>query len=1118
MNENKLRDKETLNKFNPSRRDPHDPSPHIKAPETKLLERESNYTFRGQNLEGTRNTMDVLSNNFSMGNTERIGQVKGEVGELKGKGKGKYFMLDNMSFGKKSGKKLDFFTINTGLAFQKKEDLGAINLYSGKSQFSNSIKSSKSKVLRTLKTSEKSKKSKEGGSKRKHTPISEFSSGFQSKDSLKKMSLWSPSQRKKENLAPMQPIKLMKRYSQKLGKLGVGLNSSRKSMKNFQKTPKNCGKGKMKEFSSHTRNKIKGFSYSRDSEMFSSSKRNEAKGQRPIFTDKKKIIKAFEIGKKTPGSKLKKLSLDFSGKARGKNSQQTRKRLSIHVEAGEDDFYQLNRQYFSSRNSNIMEFKPFTAGKSSILKYRESNQASQADSKIKFSNFLLENSKMKQLGNIKTPTALFTKYLYKRKVARNDENKSERQNQVFKKKKLECQVMEIKNENNSKGLSIKNNSNSKLSSRKLASFFNKNNPKLKRKKLIANQKNQKSQNSYKKHIAKKNSLNNISKRLSNRKIKLKQNHIHESLNENSMVHIQNRVDIETLITSKLISSRTKNTFLDMTQNNQGKSTYNKSDNSIIFQKKFKNADFDDKKFKKSIMNKMRLVNIKKKQSKSKSKSKKQQKFDQKLSKKLKDEPWNLYRQNEDKRIHTQGEREPEKNTDQKRVKRSEDKLKTKRSGKKKSLKSKKIVLRKSSKMIISTRKSSKTPDAKAKSYTKKKKSQNFKLNKIGNSLGKKGSLKCKRNTKLFEQVKNKTKFFKTQLKNSIGLQERIKSSSIKKKQGLLTNKILLFKNIKEKLTSSFKQRQFKINLSSRVSNVKSIEKSKSLKQKQGKKIKFKSQKKISKLKLGSISPKNNLQSFRLRPYSKTPNSGSKVLKNLIKKWPKKRCKFKRNAKNIGVESVSCLEKSILDSKNMTKEGKQLILGTYITTPNTQKSANKLKIANLFSKHELQKKIQKNQKENFSKFNLSAIRESQGRKKKDSVPKQEKYKNLISIKFNLNKKKKEGQLKTPKGNKKIQFNAKIKKSGLKGSFKKLESISIPFESKNVANFLKFVILKKHHEIYKLKKYVKKKTYFMKVDGQKQKRKSKIKRKLLKKCRNSQLSEYTRLKNKLKNKGR
>lgn len=1057
MSESNPGQEDTLQKFHWRRAEPKEVQP---PPDTQPdLCRDSDYTFREPMVEGTRNTLEILSNNFSMGNTERImARNPREKGQA---GKEKYFLLDNVSFAKKSPLKRQFQEGNVDLVFHKKESVNAINIYSGKSQFSNSVQSSKSKILRTLKTSEKSKKAKERASRKAKASLSEFSNGKPGRASLGKGLLWSPAGSKKSR-SP-KPRQQDLRFSN-----AKKVSSSRASLKK-RKTPKNCGKEKIKEFQSQRRSKVQGFSYSKDSEMFSSSKRNKSRGQNLIFPDKNHLIRAFEVGRKTPSSK-KKLSLEISGQGKNGNSQQTRKRLSIHVE-GEDEFAQLSRQYFSSRNSNVMEFKPFAAGKSSILKFREqSKQASTIDPKNKFSNFLKGN----QMAS-KTPSGLLSKYLYKRKG-------DTRGSPDFRKKKGGGPVQEIRGGPSRK--KPKSDSTSKLSSCKLASFFNKNNPKIKRKKLIANQKIIKMETPNKLGVPKKNSLSNISKRLSGRKLKIKKSHVHESLNENSMIHIQNRVDIETLINSKLVSSRSKNTFLEKPKPKPNALTqiYDKSDTSIIFNYKTPNSDFCPEKFKKSIASKMRLASIKRKKQKEKGRSGLKGKQETPNG----GEKYDLY--GEARRKITGDS----KNDSRRKTRVSLEKGKGRSSLKKRiKSKSKKVVLRKSSKVIISTRKSSKTPDRPTKSHSKHKKPKKPKFHKIGSSLGKKSSLKCKRSSKLFEEAKSKAKFFKTQLKNSVGRQEGGKSMSMTQKQGLVAHKIKLFKNIKEKLTSSFKQKKFKINSSSRFSNVKSIEKSKSLRQKPDPQQKFKSQKKMCKLKLGSISPKSNLQSFRLRPYSKTPTSVGRGLKDLIKKWPKKRGKFKRTCKKPLVESVSCLEKSIFDSKMLSKDANFL---AFQATPLAKKNSSQLKIANLFSKHELQKKIQKTQKENFSKFNLSAIRGSKSKRDSQPLAKQEKYKNLISIKFNLNKKNKESMLKTPKNKKKKQLNLKIKKSGMKGCFRKLETLGVLKNSgKKSKAFSDVASIKHSNNLTRLKHYKKKKLFLKNIDKKNQKKRTKFNRK-------------------------
>jgi hypothetical protein len=812
---------------------------------------------------------------------------------------------------------------------------------------------------------------------------------------------------------------------------------------------------------------------------------------RGIFSNKKGIIKAFEIGRKTPNSK-KKLSLDFIKKSKKLNSQQTRKHLSIYVDV-DDDVSQINRNYFSTKNSNVMEFKPFTAGKSSILKLRESKNISGYDSKGRFSNFLNGEQPMNRFSESRTPTALFSKYLYKRK------GKEIKKSPNFKKKKTKIEVMEVHRISDKDTPKIR--SSSKASSRKLKSFFNKNNPRNKQEKLIASQKNYKIDSSSKNQMLKKNSLSNISKRLSNRKMKIHVDGAHESLNENSMLHIQNRVDIETLINSKLMSSRSKNTFLDKTNLSKKMGVNKNSETSIILGEK--------KEIKKEVT---RVIDQMKKQKSGllekvkKARSKGSQKMKKNL---MPEEPWNLYKKIQPKKNFPKSQQTPKNMKKVKITKKKYSKEKRRNSQIHKKMKAKKVILRKNSKVIISTRKSSKTPESKKKSYTRKrKKSKKIRSTKLINSMGKKSTSKGRINPNLFSQVRNKKQFYNTQIKNSKKFKEKLKSSSLQREKGLVANKIMLFKNIKEKLTTSFKKKQMKINLSSRISTVQSTEKSKSFRKKGSIKKKFKSYKKSKKLKLGSISPGNNLKSMRLRQYSKTPNAQTNMLKSMIKRWPQKRSKFKRSGTKGGIESVSCLEKSILDSRIRQRDPFVQMMSIY-TPQNIKIGPDKLKIANLFSKHELQKKIQKTQKENFSKFNLSAQKSVQDSK---SFVKKSKYKNLISIKFNLDPKNKKSLHRKSKSQKR-RSSSKPKNKKLVRWFNKLKT-SLK-ESKNIGcqydeNVMK-IRNEQRHKMIKLKSYLKKKIFLARVNLKNINKKERKKKFISKKKR---INQYIR---KIKKKG-
>ena len=115
--------------------------------------------------------------------------------------------------------------------------------------------------------------------------------------------------------------------------------------------------------------------------------------------------------------------------------------------------------------------------------------------------------------------------------------------------------------------------------------------------------------------------------------------MYESLNENSMIHIQNRVDIETLINSKLISSRSKNTFLDKTGIRNKDKTENKSETSILFGRKINKFKKINPKNQTSKMDKIKICLKSNKNKKSKSKG-------NKIIKKPNDESWNLYKPNQ----------------------------------------------------------------------------------------------------------------------------------------------------------------------------------------------------------------------------------------------------------------------------------------------------------------------------------------------------------------------------------------------------------------------------------------------------------------------------------------
>ena len=951
----------TLVKFGLFSSPSHNPSRPAPRPDC-CPEKGSNYTFKGANeSEDQHNTFDRLSNHFSLGNHDKVLTAA--------KGEREYFMLENVSFGKKCAQVKRRAQARGHLEVND-EPTEAVNLYSGKTLSNPSARSSKSRIMRTLKTSDKSGKSGRPESHRvERDRISEFSSGTEKARSPRKLG---------EDINTRRTVTGGSRKRNTL----VARMSSGKSSLNSRKTSKNRGKEESER--------------SRQISPFGP----KVKGQAGIFADKGRLIRAFEVGRKTPNSK--KLSLDFQRKDSAGGSQKKRKHLSIHV-GGEGDFNQLSRQYFSSKNSNVADFKPFVAGKSSILKLRESRQASGVEAPAKFSTYLAEQ-RVKGLSGAKTPPGLFSKYLYRRK------GREERGSPNFK-KKGDCEVLKVERA-----------TGPKTPSRKLASFFNKNNPQNKRVKFIASQRN----------APKKASLAQLSKRLSNRRVKIAHQQAHESLNENSMMHIQNRVDIETLINSKLVSSRTKNTFLKRPNWGAGE----KSETSIVFgrPKNRKTPGRTAKPGKSGVLQKIK---------KAKSKG-------SRAKRKKEGESWNLYKPNSFK----------------KKAKPSRDKPRVH-----KKTKPRKVVLRKSPNLIISRRKSSKksskTPGSSRKLDAAKRRTlKKLRSSKGPSSLGKRSS------KKKTAPERGKKTFFKTQFRNLRGARDDAKSASLKKEGSIAANQILLFKNIKDRLTSSFKKRQTKLG-----GQAKSSDKAKSLQKRKQIESHFKSHKK--KLKLGSISPSAQLQSFRLRPYSKTPNAGSKVLNTLMRKWPKKRSKLRRT-KGV-IESVSCLEKSILDSRIRQRDPFAQMMSIYTPTQNPKKPPSKLKIANLFSKHELQKKIQRSQKENFSKFNLSSHKEQVSRpgNQTQSFRKTDKSRNLISIKFNLDKRGKEGSRRMPVSRKKSGLNAKIKRNAMRGwirGFKK-EAPRVKLEPREEHWQAQGQGQKQRHELVRLKRYLAKKKRFL-----------------------------------------
>ena len=976
--------------------------------------RESNYTFKGpnpDNFNSPKATFEMLSNQFSLAQNEKDMNSQGEEALQKN-----YFLADNVSFGKKSDCKIpqvqDIYGARMGL-FSGPVREEPVNLYSKGPSGSGSSRG-KDSIMETLKTSSKSKKSKGSGQMFvQRQLITEFSSGKSSKKNV--------SQNSKNNIGLEEDLMIKRTVGQRRQSQGIVLSIKdlnevrqvKQSRSSLTKPVKNFQDPKPQFSLSNKYNFTKS----------ASSGKHISPHVNKIFNNKRGIIKAFEIGKRYSASKLKKLSLDFSRQKKPSTSSlRNGKNLSIHVNPEMADFQSINRQYFSTKNSNALEKGRIPSGKSGILKMREkSGQDSGLDPKKGFSNFGLTKSLLKEVSGMATPSRLFSKYLYRRKSNALEERWARPQSRAFKKKKGSMKILEVAEtppqENNY--LSRRDTSTSKIpskspiktSSRKLISFFNQNNVKLKTSKLIAKRKISKG-SLHKKKPDPDGLLNR-----SSAKLIIDSRMAHESLNENSMLHIQNRVDIETLINSKLLSSRSRNILQDKSLIPFEKKTpkENKSETSIL-------ASQTENRYKQiikksNIQSKERLTE--RIENPRASKGKKGRKripikdrslvkvFPQsvKYSKTKhmnEDNIWNLYKK----------ERKGVRSKDKKALK---EKLKSRKGSKKSgssrtpnTSRGKKIVLRKSPNVIISTRKTQKTPDFIGKKPKKRKLSKKMKSGKLMNSVSKKKLLKkVYGKSSIYEGSTEQRKFFKTHLNNSKVRKEGVKSYSSRKESGSMAQKILLFKNIKEKLTSSFKKKGLsRAEADPRTNNAKSSE---PMKKYQFSKKKFNSQKKMSKLKLGNVSPNQNFQNFKLRAYSKTPNHNTNALRKLVEKWPHKRTRLTKNKKPLLVESVSYMERSPKKSGPRQRDLALKMVSLYSKTPNGLTEKGRLRVANLFSKRELQTKIKMSQKENLSKINLSIYQAAKKSKKislknklRDKSPK---YKNLVSIKFN-----KEGKLK------------------------------------------------------------------------------------------------------------